>query len=174
VEALGYLGECHVRMGKVDEALAVLEESERLIVRLGLRDHQTISTLRGRAEVCLAIAEPAHGAARAEALDRAARACRALLRLTRLVRPAYARACRPRGTLEWLHGRPAAAEKWWGRSVADAEQNECRYDLTRTHLERGRRTGRGSDLERAEAIFDEIGARLDLAEARHLLGRAPP
>ncbi len=157
VEALGFLGQCHVRRGGLAEAQAVLDESERLIARHRLRDHQVASTLIGRASVCLAIAESAHGPARAKAFDRARQTCAALLRLTGITRPAYPPACRLRGTVEWLCGRRPRAEKWWSRGVAAAEAMGHRYDLACAYLERGRRTGRRRDLDDADRIFAEIG-----------------
>ena len=39
------------------------------------------------------------------------------------------------------------------------------------HLEMGRRLGETSHPERAEAIFAEIGAEWDLAQAREALGK---
>jgi hypothetical protein len=44
-----------------------------------------------------------------------------------------------------------------------------RYELGMTHLEMGQRLKNRGHLERAEAIFAEIGAEFDLQEARKLL-----
>jgi hypothetical protein len=79
---------------------------------------------------------------------------------------------RLQGTYESLRGKPAAAQKWWQRSLAPAEEMGFRYDLGRTHLEMGQRLGKRAHLERAEAIFAKIGAEWDLARAREALGRA--
>ena len=50
--------------------------------------------------------------------------------------------------------------------MALAENMEVRYDLARTLLEIGGRLGERKYLERAEAIFTEIGAQWDLARAQ--------
>lgn len=47
-----------------------------------------------------------------------------------------------------------------------------RYDLGRTHLEIGHWLGEQGHLERAVAIFAEIGVEWDLARAREALGDA--
>ena len=52
-----------------------------------------------------------------------------------------------------------------------AEQMGMRYDLAMTHLEMGRRLNDREHLDKAEAIFAEIGAKWDLAETRRLLER---
>ena len=78
---------------------------------------------------------------------------------------------RLRGTYEWLRGKPAAAQKWWQRSLALAEEMGQRYDLGMTHLEMGQRLAERAHLERAEAILAEIGAEWDLARAREALER---
>jgi tetratricopeptide (TPR) repeat protein len=171
VEALGYLGQCHVRRGRVGDGLTVLDKSDALIARHRLRDHQVTSTWVARAQACILRAEGAQPAARGEALAEAARACHRILRLTRLVHPLLPTAYGLRGTLEWLGGRSGAAEKWWRRSISAAQVMGHRHDLGQAYLEIGRRTGRQDDLEQAATIFAEIGARLDLAEARALLGR---
>jgi class 3 adenylate cyclase/tetratricopeptide (TPR) repeat protein len=170
VEALGFLGQCHVRRGALEQAAAVLDRSERLIVQHRLRDHQVASTLVGRAATSLAVLEDARGAVRAEALARATRTCGALVDLARIVRPIDPPVARLRGTLHWMRGRREAAAKWWERSVVSAHRMEHRPEVGRTRLESGRRTGRRADLEEAERIFAEVGAGLDLAEARAALG----
>ena len=76
---------------------------------------------------------------------------------------------RLRGTYEWLRDRPAAAQKWWRRSLALAEEMGQRYDLAITYLEMGQRLGDRVHLERAEAILGEIGAEWDFAQVRKLL-----
>jgi hypothetical protein len=46
---------------------------------------------------------------------------------------------------------------------------EMPYELGMTHLEIGQRLGKRTHLEKAEAIFADIGAELDLARSRELL-----
>ncbi|MEW6162021.1 MAG: hypothetical protein AB1606_01685 [Nitrospirota bacterium] len=74
-----------------------------------------------------------------------------------------------RGTYEWANGRPAAAKKWWQRSLLAAEKLGACCDLGMTYLEMGKRTGDPLFLKRAETIFDKIGDRLNLAQAQELL-----
>jgi hypothetical protein len=46
-----------------------------------------------------------------------------------------------------------------------------KYDIGMVHLEMGKRLGNRVHLGKAEAIFAEIGAELDLAKVRELLQR---
>ena len=171
-EASSDLGECYLSQGKLTEALAALEESNQLIAQRRLRGVHCTRPRNGLAEAYLAMADQAEERERAEWLRRAKRACRTALKQSKSDRQGMAGAYRLQGTHEWLGGRPAAARKWWLRSLAVAMELEARYDLGVTNLEMGRRMGDRVYLERAEAIFAEIGAMLDLTHARELLNRA--
>jgi hypothetical protein len=48
-----------------------------------------------------------------------------------------------------------------------------RYELGMTHLEMGQRLKDRNHLEKAEAIFAEIGGEFDLAQTRKLLEAGP-
>ncbi len=76
---------------------------------------------------------------------------------------------RQQGTLEWLRGSSAAARVWWEKSLAEAKAMGMSYDLSMTHLEMGRRLRERAQLEKAEAVFAEIGAEWGLARAREAL-----
>lgn len=75
------------------------------------------------------------------------------------------------GRYEWLRGRPVAAEKWWQKGLAEARRMSLRYDLGMIHLELGQHLGDHASLEKAEAIFSQIGAELDLMKTKELLQR---
>lgn len=77
-------------------------------------------------------------------------------------------ACRLQGTYEWARGRRGRAQKLWMRSLAVGEELGARYDVGVTDLEMGRRLETREHLERAEALFTELGAEWDLAKARQL------
>jgi hypothetical protein len=77
---------------------------------------------------------------------------------------------RLRGTYESLRRKPDAALKWWRRRLAVALEIGRRFDQGMAHLEIGRRLGDRAHLERAEAIFSDIGAEWDLAQTRQALG----
>jgi len=124
----------------------------------------------GLAEAYLLAAEQNDKSKRAEWLKRAGRACRAALQHSqKAVRSGLPEAMRLRGRYEWLRGKRATAQQWWQRSLAEAEALGMRYELGVTHLEMGQRLGERAHLEKAEAIFAEIGAEWDLAKARELL-----
>lgn len=131
-----------------------------------VRANQVAFCENALAEGYLAVAERDGSAGRAGAMKKAKRACGAALRQGTIFRAGLPAATRLRGRYEWLRGRRPVADAWWGRSVAVAEQLGAQYDLGLTCLEIGERTGQRASLARAEAIFAEIGARLDLADAR--------
>lgn len=81
-------------------------------------------------------------------------------------------AYRLQGTYEWLQGKPAAARRWWEQSLLVAQELRVPHGLGLTFLEIGRRTGQPAPLRRAESVMSDIGATLDLAEARILLANA--
>ena len=164
----GTLGRVHLQQGSWERAQALLDEGETLVATHGLRGYQITNVRIGVAELSLARAERAEGVARTAALRDARRACRAALRQGALFRGALPHAMCLRGTCAWLEGRPAAARRWWQRSLAVAEELGARYDLGVTHLEMGRRLGDRGHFERAEGIFAVIGAPSLSAEARAL------
>ena len=91
------------------------------------------------------------------------------LRSTKLCRYELPLAMRLHGTYQWLTGKHSFSEKWWQRSLEAAEEMGMRYELGMTHLEMGQRLKDRGHLEKAEAIFAEIGAEFDLAQTRKLL-----
>jgi serine/threonine protein kinase/tetratricopeptide (TPR) repeat protein len=80
-----------------------------------------------------------------------------------------------RGLYEQLAGRAGAARKAWERCLAAAVRLRMPYDEGRAHLEIGRHLGprdhaRRRHLERALAIFTELGTVPDEKRAREALG----
>jgi tetratricopeptide (TPR) repeat protein len=170
-DAMGYLGQCYLRQEKLTEAHVVLGEATQLITEHGLRGHEATSTRNGVAEAYLLTAERAEGATRADALKKSRHACRAALKEGKIFRGALPHATRLQGRYEWLTGEQAAAQQWWSRSLAIAEELGARYELGMTYMEIGQRMGLRKDLQRAQATFTEIGDGIDLAEACKLLSR---
>ncbi len=168
-EAMSDLGRCYLRQGRLSEALAALEDSNRLIAERGLRGVVCTRPRMGLAEAYLAVVEQAGGQERETALKRAHHACRLALKQSRIDRGSVATAWRLRGSCEWFRGNGGAAQKWWHRSMAAAERLGARYELGLAHLEMGRWPGDRAHLERAAEIFSEVGAQFDLARTRRLL-----
>jgi tetratricopeptide (TPR) repeat protein len=162
------LGQTYLRQDRLREALAVLEESDRIIIRRNVRANQVAFCRNALAEAYLLVAEGLEGAERADAIRRAQQACRAALQQGRIFSGGLPGAQRLMGRSEWLRGRQSPAHAWWRRSVETAERLGARYDLGLTCLDIGKRTGDERSLERAAAVFAEIGATRDLADARSM------
>lgn len=171
-EAASDLARCELRLGRINEAVARLERANRILAEQGLRTHEACYPRNGLAEAYLIQADSApDDRARASILDRARKACRAALAHGRNAQAGYPYAARVRGTYEWMRGRHAAAERWWQDSLAASARLGTRHLEAQTHLEIGRRTGAREHLANAIRIFEEIGATLDLQEARAELGQ---
>ncbi len=166
VYALGDLGQCYLRQERLTEALAVLDEAEELIAARSVPDIYAMQTRLSLADARLFAAEHARPTEREALLKQARAACEAAFIPGRSVLDGRAGSQRVQGTYQWLRGSRGAAERWWRRSIETSERLGARYELGRTYLERGRYTGDAASLTRAEAVFAEIGAQWDLAQAR--------
>jgi tetratricopeptide (TPR) repeat protein len=164
------LGRCYLGLGRLADALDALEVSQSYFAPY-LGGDSYASLRNGRAEAFLAAAEQDDGAKRGAWLQKARAACREALKLEKEFRPGLPEAMRLQGTYEWLRDKPATAWEWWQRSLRLAEEMGQRYDLGMTHLEAGQRSRERAHLERAEAIFAEIGAEWNLARAREALSK---
>jgi hypothetical protein len=157
----------------MEQALSTLQATQKVYLEHGSLWTLTIDLRSGLAEAYLLATEQSNRADRADWLEKAKHACRIALKQGKVYRGGLPDAMRLRGRYEWLRGKPAAARRWWQRSLALAEELGQRYDLGLTHLEMGRRMGERTHLERAKAILSELGAEWDLAQAREALSQTP-
>jgi hypothetical protein len=166
--ASGELGQCYLRQNELGLALAAFEDGKQ--IGRGYRGIGNAHTpLRhGQAEACLWQAERADPSEKAGWLRKAKRACKTALKQIKAFRPGAPEAMLLQGRCEWLHGRPDAARTWWQKGLAEARQIGMRYDQGMIHLEVGKRLNEYTELEKAEAIFAEIGAEFDLAKTKEL------
>jgi class 3 adenylate cyclase/tetratricopeptide (TPR) repeat protein len=171
ITAGGDLGCSYLSQGRVEQALSTLEACQPVYAEHGARWGAENPFCNGLAEAYLSVVEQSGRTERAAGLKKARRACQDALRRGRMSRAGLPEAMRLRGTYAWLRGRRAIAQKWWQRSLSLAEKQGQRYDLGLAHLEMGQRLGERAHLERAEVILGDVGAQLDLARARDLLGR---
>ena len=166
------VGLCYLRLGDFDKALSELETCRRVAA-----EHRVIeafglaNTLNNLAEAYLFAVERSDPSERGMWLRKAKDACGAALRETPKFKPKWPKAMRLQGTYEWLRGKPASAHKWWQKSLAEAERMGLKYDVGMIYLEMGQRLEERMHLEKAEALFAEISAELDLAKSREVLLR---
>jgi tetratricopeptide (TPR) repeat protein len=163
------LGRCYLRKGQLQQAISALLDSERVYVERVVGWGTSGALRNGMAEAYLLAAEQGVGAEKAGWLTKARDACREALKQGKAFRRELPLAMMLQGRFEYVRGKPAAAQRWCQRSLALAKQMEQIYDVGRVHLEIGRRLGQRSHLERAEAIFSNLGAAWDLARTREAL-----
>jgi tetratricopeptide (TPR) repeat protein len=162
------LGRCYCRTGDIEKSVAVLTQADTYRAAHGARGWEYFLATALFATY-LAAAEQDREPQRDEYLRKAEQACRRLFRSAKGYPVCLPEATRLQGIYDWLTGKQTSAQKQWQRSLDLAEEMGMRYDLAMTHLEMGRRLNDREHLEKAEAIFAEIGAEFDLAETRKLL-----
>jgi hypothetical protein len=169
------------RDGRLDEALQVLAQGERLAEsKPHLRTIWNTHFWTIGATIKLAAAERrmetggetsgSDEGSRREALELARVACKDARACVRLYRGAAVPAYRAQGTYEWLCGRRRAAQRWWRRSLRAGGKLGYDYELALTSLEVGARLGSRAHLEAADGLLTEMGAEYDARQARSLLG----
>jgi len=168
IEAGGDLGRCYTRQGRFEEAMSELREAKQIYGKHRTAWGYDLAVFNGLAEVYLAMVEHNPGD-RARNLKEAEQACREALKHAKVYGSGLPEAMRLQGTCEALKGKLNAAQKWWINSLALAEKQKQHYDIGMAHLEMGRRLRDRAHLEKAEAVFGELGAQWDLARAREAL-----
>jgi class 3 adenylate cyclase/tetratricopeptide (TPR) repeat protein len=170
-----YFGKCTLRRNNLAEALGALKQTENYLNEHHMKRYFVSAFLHnGLAEVCLAAGEKSAGGERGMWLKESKRRCDDALKSSRaLFRPLLPEAMLLKGTYEWLRNRPSAAEKWWNKSLNLADKMGMPYHSGLAHLEMGCHLKDLEHLRQAEAIFAEIGAEWDLAQAQKLLTVTP-
>ncbi|HJR79529.1 MAG TPA: adenylate/guanylate cyclase domain-containing protein [Anaerolineales bacterium] len=163
---------CYFRLGDWQAALSELETSRRVAEEhKAIEPHTRVILLNSLATAYLYAFEHSQSSERAVWWKKAKRACQTAVKNSSVCKPRVPEALRLQGTYEWLSDRHAAAQKWWQKSLAEAERMGLGYDVGMTHMEMGMRLGEREHLDKAEAIFAEIGAELDLAKVREVFRR---
>jgi tetratricopeptide (TPR) repeat protein len=171
IHAGGELGRSFLRKGELNPALSALEESRHFSIEHKMKGHCNRPLLMGLAEAYLSAAEQSDKDERIEWLKKARRACHDSIKQAKTFHPGMPEAMRLEGRYEWLNEKSSSAQRWWRRSLSFAEEKGLRYEEAKTHLEMGQRLKDRAHLERAEVIFEEIGAKWDLARTREALSQ---
>jgi class 3 adenylate cyclase/tetratricopeptide (TPR) repeat protein len=164
------LGKYYVRLGNLPTAFTTLQDTMAFLGSHGAAGGLNMPVYNALAEALLFAAERSTGSEKSRSMKDAQLACRRALKSAEAhARYGVTEAMRYRGTYEWLSAKPAAAQKWWMRSLGLANEMGMRYESGMAHLEMGKRLNNHEHLKQAEAIFGEIGAGFDLAETRQAL-----
>ena len=163
IETGSLLSKCRLRRGELDSALAVMEEIQQVRDKHNERKPPAITSLRnGWARVSLWAAENGKDDEKGDWLKKSGKACQSALKHGRTYRFGLPETLRLKGRHEWLRGKPSAARKYWQQSLSISEELGTRFDLGMTLLEMGCRLGDKDQVERAKAIFTEIGAKVEM------------
>jgi class 3 adenylate cyclase/tetratricopeptide (TPR) repeat protein len=160
-DVTGELGFIYLRMGRLDEALAVLEESVRYIKGNHISGLNATRPIDALALASLMAVERAPTEEKKKWLKKAWQACRDALRQGRFDRAGLACALRFRARFEWLRGRPRAAHRFWRKGLAEASRLGAVYETGMIELEMGDRLRDARLVREAETILDKAGAILD-------------
>lgn len=166
-----FLGECYLRQGDIRQALEVLEQNRDYASQHGIRG--PVGYQNALAEAYLLMSERTSGSERQAWLAKARSACRIALRTGRRYVPRLLPdALRVQGIYSYISGDRSKAGILWQKGIDMANKGGMKFELGLTHLEAGRRLQDRAHLERAVAVFAEIGAEFNLNEARNLLKAA--
>jgi hypothetical protein len=169
----GLVALARLRRGEQGQALQAANEAARLIALGAPMGAWTRSAYAAVAEVYLTHWE----AGNREAARPARKACAAMRRYARVFVIGEPQAGLYQGLAEWQGGQPARAMRAWQEGLVAAERLAMPHDRGRLHFEIGRHllaqdpAGR-EHLERACALFEQIGATYYLGRAVEALGHS--
>jgi tetratricopeptide (TPR) repeat protein len=167
----GALGRCRLRQGREAEAEALLLSSLNLAKAKNLRGVWSSDIYIGLTELWLNRAEREKGALRRGPLRQARKFARLAYGCTRDGVGWFPATLRLLGRLAWLTGDVRSARQHWERSLAVAQSAGNALERSRTLLEMGVRLGDTALIEHARHMFEQSGARVDLAFCLHALAR---
>ena len=158
------LAKCLLLQGRIDEAVAMVEDSLRIKqLRKQQLPFDRIELEVAAALVRVAVAEQADAAARPAALLVARAACKAATDCARLMPLWLPEALRVQGNLYWLEGNAVEAGKQWSESLRVSERSGFPIERGLTLMDRGRRLGDPALLNEAAQLFRQTGALVYLA-----------
>jgi len=165
------LAQCRMRQGRFSEAASILGDTLHLIKSRHLYDRWAVLSFNSLTELWLGNVERAEGAPRRHALEKARKFCRLAYKCSRDAVGWLPETQRLQGRLAWLSGEEKSARAFWQKSLATAQRHGMPVEWARTLLEMGTRLGDAARMEEARRVFEETGARVDLAFCLHAQAR---
>jgi len=161
------LAKCLVLQGRLNDALVLVVECERLMRERKLHLlFDRIEPETAAAVVHVAVAERADAALKPAALQAARTACKAALACARELPLWLPEALRTQGNLCWLEGDAQDARKHWRESLAVAERSALPVERGLTMMDMGLRIGDAALLEQAAQLFRQTGALTHLSRVQ--------
>jgi class 3 adenylate cyclase len=162
----GLLTKCLLQQGRIDEARTLVEQAEHVMREQRMkRPFDVVEAVAAAALFRVAELERAGTAVRPEAIAHARRACRTALRTAHNMPLWLPQAWRASGSLHWLLGEHADAERCWRQSLALAERWAFPVERGLTLLEQGRLSDNGALIVQAAQLFRQTGAKAHLESA---------
>lgn len=147
----GELALCLVAKGDLDAAAQRVDSALARVHRFKVRSNPVGLVLL--AQAALALARLANDKSSPSAA-RARRACREALSFTRRFRFGLVRAKRQMGSLHWILGHSAQAERWWTHSLNLADKLQTDYEAVLTQVEIASRKGLAMPLAEGQGSLD--------------------
>ena len=174
IDVYGLFAISRLRQGQLESAREAADQALQLITRATPTSYPALLGYASVAEVFLMLWEDAGNSqnpgdprsggkgANPKLQASAQAACKALHKFTSVFPIGLPRAWLWQGRYEWLSGHRSKAKQAWQRSLSAAERLMMPYTVALAHFEMGRRAevndpDRGRHLERAEAIFAQLG-----------------
>jgi class 3 adenylate cyclase/tetratricopeptide (TPR) repeat protein len=170
----GLFGRCRLRQGREREAEALLLASLKLVKAKNLRGMWSSDIYIGLTELWLNRAEREKGTPRRQSLKQARKFARLAYGCTRDAVGWLPATQRLQGRLAWLSGDVKLARRLWEASLITAQSAGNTLERPRTLLEMGIRLEDTALIYEAAHVFEEAGARVDLAFCLHALARIAP
>jgi tetratricopeptide (TPR) repeat protein len=163
-------------------ARQMADKALEMMARAPTNVYSALEAYAGVAEVYLGLWEQelqtavdsVHAPLSADVRAGAQQACQMVRRYARLFPIGRPRACLWQGWWYWLTGRAEQATRLWHQGLAAAQHFQMPYEQGLTYYELGRHLPRSDPqrqvyLQRAIAVFENLGAAYDAAQARDVL-----
>jgi class 3 adenylate cyclase/tetratricopeptide (TPR) repeat protein len=167
----GALGRCRLKQGRESEAEASLLASLNLVKAKNLRGIWSSEIYIGLTELWLNRAEREKGTSRRRPLRQAGKFARLAYSCTRDGVGWLPATQRLQGRLAWLAGDAKLARRQWETSLVTAQVAGNTLERSRTLLEMGVRLKDTALIDEATRVFEQTGARVDLAFCLHARAR---
>lgn len=168
------LARCYIVKGDLQTAHSILKETERMIVQKSFKGFVVSLFYNTLAETYLGLFEKSIQVSEKITMGKLKKYMGKTLRQAKNFKCGLPKAYRLNGSFYWLKGNLKKAHKFWGKSIDISQEIGCRHEEGLLYFDMGNRLQDNKYLEKAEKIFIETGANLDLLHVKDTIENLKP